>query len=515
MAKVIFGETILTVLERMKALSDNNVQKLLLSYSEGNISEEHLFDESERANYISMSVDVKGRVAFATKSLIERHGWSEDEALTDHTRRIRTRVSKLISRIIKEDSYSEYGITNQHIEVFTNRLKTMSMDTSAILTMSSDIRYAYLGENYEWSDDWGGDADDGGGCGSLYESCMRSSDCQDFFDIYTENDLEVLILDRGEGISGRALVWKGVLLDGKPVTFMDRIYTIDSSDEEMFKAYACERGWHYKTRQGHSYMSEITTPDGKNIKGELMYFMDSGHNFDSYPYLDTFRYSFENNEGACFLVNNTSAIPTDIDRYKCYDEIGGDYSDESLQRIRCWVLGEWFITNDDNLPSVWISYIHEHSELITDVDKYYHDKDVVSTDNGYLHINEAVMCASTRVWYSRKDKMVEVYESEDKTKLCLESKTYYSEYLKSRLFKLDVKVVMTDEGSVVIHKDMSIVDYAGVSRLKSETFTINFNGGVIIAHESNKMLMSIMSATGKRGVTINNKISKLTKEING
>jgi hypothetical protein len=89
------------------------------------------------------------------------------------------------------------------------------------------------------------------GVGGLGGSCMRHTVCQAFFDIYVRNPEKcnlLVLLDNNGKLLGRALVWIGLR---KPTdkTFMDRIYVIKQSDEELFKKYAIERGWLYKYQQ--------------------------------------------------------------------------------------------------------------------------------------------------------------------------------------------------------------------------------------------------------------------------
>ncbi len=88
--------------------------------------------------------------------------------------------------------------------------------------------------------------------GTLGSSCM-SNVSNRFFDIYMSNPdvCKLIILKSIEDdtkIMGRALLW--TLSDGKQ--FVDRIYTINDSDVQLFRDYAKENGWYAKYYNGSS-----------------------------------------------------------------------------------------------------------------------------------------------------------------------------------------------------------------------------------------------------------------------
>jgi hypothetical protein len=145
------------------------------------------------------------------------------------------------------------------------------------LVKGEDIRYWYYEEKY-----------DGYG-GSLNGSCMKHKKCQHYFGIYVENPevCQLLILKShvDDKIIGRALVWK--LRDGD--TFMDRIYTSNDSDVELFKKYAQEKGWMYKSWQDFNEGTSIVLPNGEVKHLTLNVDLKNSY-FDSYPYMDTLKY---------------------------------------------------------------------------------------------------------------------------------------------------------------------------------------------------------------------------------
>jgi hypothetical protein len=86
-------------------------------------------------------------------------------------------------------------------------------------------------------------------------------------------------------IRGRAIVW--TLNDG--TIFVDRIYTNNDSDIELFKQFAQSKGWFYKTHQDSS--SNLMMTDGKTRKTEDTYICNLKKvYFDRYPYVDSMKY---------------------------------------------------------------------------------------------------------------------------------------------------------------------------------------------------------------------------------
>ncbi|MFW6243492.1 MAG: hypothetical protein ACOC2W_04965, partial [bacterium] len=76
--------------------------------------------------------------------------------------------------------------------------------------------------------------------GSLGSSCMADVD-SNYFDIYANNNnVGVVVLYGDENkntIKGRAIVWMN-LVEPQGRTFMDRVYTNNSADEQLFIEYA-------------------------------------------------------------------------------------------------------------------------------------------------------------------------------------------------------------------------------------------------------------------------------------
>jgi hypothetical protein len=181
-------------------------------------------------------------------------------------------------------SAADYAYKAAEVEEFVNKYKSafekMNDAFSNFELVEGDkIGYWYSARNY---------ADNKG---TLSNSCMAHVP-KSFFDIYMSNPdvCKLLILkdETGEKIKGRALVWK--LQSPEGVTFVDRVYTHNDSDVELFREYAKSQGWYYKPRNDSSDSSEMISPTGEKVDmGPLVVKIRKGE-YDQYPYVDTIKH---------------------------------------------------------------------------------------------------------------------------------------------------------------------------------------------------------------------------------
>lgn len=197
-------------------------------------------------------------------------------------------IGRLVRAVLKS---ADFEFTSKDIENFVNRYKaTFDFISDALkqfdIIQGTKIAYWYYYENYV----------DGGG--PLNNSCMAEVN-DDFFDIYCYNkQVKMLILYGDEGqivdgkytddkIKGRAILWE-CKIDGQQATFMDRVYTTNDSDVELFKQYAEKNGWWYKSSQSMEPDTDIT--DGNTRKSAEIVAELSDVEWDRYPYMDTMCY---------------------------------------------------------------------------------------------------------------------------------------------------------------------------------------------------------------------------------
>ena len=162
--------------------------------------------------------------------------------------------------------------------------------------------------------------------GTLGNSCMSEADSS-WLEIYEDNsDVCKMVVKWSENgqivdgvfksnkIVGRALLWTTTSGD----IFMDRIYTIDSSDEELFKKYAEANGWWAKKSQNSS--QSFTAVRGSESKNPV-YVVQLNRSYNGeYPYLDTLCYLNDNNGK---LSNRQSEVYAN----KLLNDTGGGYDE--------------------------------------------------------------------------------------------------------------------------------------------------------------------------------------------
>ena len=270
--------------------------------------------------------------------------------------RATTTIGKLINKLFPKE-FIAGGEPGKDIQSFVDKFKS-GRDTSDLeLVKGDDIVHWYSEDQYLSED------------GTLGSSCMRYEDCKSYVEFYADNDKVVSLLilktENGEGeekIKGRALVWKLTKPEGR--IFMDRIYTNEVYDEELFKSYAKKEGWLHKLRQNSSSGEQIV--DTKD--GSLNYFnmkvdgVESSSTCD-YPYVDTLKY-YSDDDGV--LANNSDDLGTNYwelssteGGYEAreegtYVEFYGEYINED-DLVWC-EMGEEFRTTDD---AVWLEFYGE------------------------------------------------------------------------------------------------------------------------------------------------------------
>ncbi len=156
--------------------------------------------------------------------------------------------------------------TDSEIEDFVNKYKAAFDKMNDVFSnfdvvKGDDIAHWYSSSNYRY----------GTQRGTLGNSCMATVDSS-YFNIYTENPevCSLLILrsdDNPDKIKGRALVWK---LDSPDITFVDRIYTHDDSDIELFKDYTKQKKWHYKKDNDSSPDAYTISPEGSSVDHDVL-----------------------------------------------------------------------------------------------------------------------------------------------------------------------------------------------------------------------------------------------------
>lgn len=242
--------------------------------------------------------------------------------------RVDVKLGSFIGKVFPKE-YKQGGDPGQDIESFVQGViaaRTLKIDRFKIVSGDDIVKY-YDEDMYDVRN-----ADDNTPVhGSpLASSCMRHDYCGDYIKFYAKNpDVKLLILfsdieEHADKIIGRALLWDLNIPSGR--TFMDRIYYRYEKDMAMFKQYAEEQGWLYKSTQNMHSTTKIVDSKTGNIERMNL---ETKHTFKAnewYPYMDTMKWFNREDE---YLTN------TEIEDSEVYflEDISGGYEYVSDERI--------------------------------------------------------------------------------------------------------------------------------------------------------------------------------------
>lgn len=248
--------------------------------------------------------------------------------------RSEVKVGKFCRKIFKDNNISTSDAT---IEKFSNAYKAtfdfdFNLDQKMDLVSGEDIRKWYLYSNYSDTR------------GQLGNSCMRYITCQPYLDIYVKNEkvCNLLIMYSDESktkVSGRAIIWK----DYKGSYIMDRIYTSNDYDVEVFRKYASLKGWTDLSQ------NRITTTI--QLISEV---------YEDYPYMDNFYiFDFVNftltNDDSNYPSSNVYKLQNTDGTYTSSEGIWSNYHSEYIDEenaIYCPNVGD-YVHRDD---AIYLEY---------------------------------------------------------------------------------------------------------------------------------------------------------------
>ena len=268
----------------------------------------HLKDEG---NYISSVDGEYDTISYLPKSKMDK---DEDPWLSKS--RVKIKVGRFIKKFYTEFSLTEFKINDAEIEKFVNLYKSYFSEDGKNLKVveGKDIQKYYLEDNYY--------RDGGYINGTLWNSCMRQRERNEFMTLYTVNpNIKMLVLfDDNEKVKARAILWESGVFDenGKEWKVMDRVYSFFDHQVDILKKWADENGYIYKWRQDAK--SELYfLVDGKKKRLNLSVKLEK-NTFETYPYLDTFKFynvkegRFSNNDLLYFdyiLTSSRGFLPED------------------------------------------------------------------------------------------------------------------------------------------------------------------------------------------------------------
>lgn len=342
---------------------------------------------NKEANYISM----RGEMCSFLPAGRE-HKTNPDTGKWLRDGRQEMKPAKLARKLLIEDRNTDLDATD--FEKFANAVKSYvsvlgdddgnGKNIQFKLVTGEDIRYYYYDENY--SELMGKDS-------NLWGSCMRSEDCQEYFDIYTDN-AEVcsllVALDKDEKVLGRALVW--TFTDGK--RGMDTIYANESLFES-FISWAVDNQAYYKDRQSchHQCFDRLN----RERVDYTPYVQLKKWRFSNYPYMDTL--SILTDYGK-IMIDRPSG-----DDYKILRDTGGGYEDgEDDEQYVTLENGDRCHESDAR----WLDYRGANGRI----EGYYHSDSVVRCNHGGYRLEDDCVVINGN-WYETDDDNVYYVDSRE------------------------------------------------------------------------------------------------------
>jgi len=293
--KLILNDKFISVIKNIKS---SITDKLLLLNNNS--------DYGFSLSYINITDDDK--ISFTPSDKIHK-----DEFKYNNNKWTKNRNTKKIGRFINQ----VIDVNTKELELFVNSYKAEikqinNLDNFKIIK-GKDISKYYNHSQYI----------DGGG--SMNKSCMRHDKCNDYFEFYDNNPDKVnmvILYDNNNKskIIGRALLW---YIDEPNITILDRIYTTNDYDINLFIKYAIKNKWYYKKTQTHSE-NDFTTPENDNITITCKIYLNDSK-YDFFPYLDTLYYYDKTNS---YLTNDIEEYKNNKNTIKLRSIDGGDKGNE-------------------------------------------------------------------------------------------------------------------------------------------------------------------------------------------
>lgn len=269
--------------------------------------------------------------------------------IADRKYRQEIKIGKGLRKIYKNQSIK---IEDAVIEKLTYQLKSRYVFSGKIeIVKGDDIKKWYHEDNYSDSN-----------TESLSQSCMRHSECQDYFDVYTQNEDKVSMIiakNNDDYLIGRAILWK---TDNMGL-FCDRIYG-NSITIEAIKDYAKKLGAYVKYQQSYNENAIVSTT-GEVMKEEILITLKGG--WSDFPYMDTMKYTDDTESETIRLSSHKGDL--------VLDSTEGGYPDSNMVTLH-----DGSRVHEDDAR--WVSAYSEY---------YYYDDTVYSDiENGYIVYNQAI-----------------------------------------------------------------------------------------------------------------------------
>lgn len=406
-------------------------------------------------------------------------------------------IGRWVRRVIFDLHKS--SISDSEIEKFVNQYKSIfdGEDTKLELVSGEEIRKYYLQTNYESIR------------GHLGNSCMRYPNCQPYLDIYVKNPdvCQLLILrsdEDPEKIKGRALLWKIKIPENykngyqtyNDEYYLDRVYTINDSDRQLFQDWAEEKNIkHFNSNLGYNWRIFIQLGD---------------YDYKYYPYMDTLKVY---NRSTKVLSNDEDLWPGS--GFIRIEETGGGYTSDDV----VW----------SNYSDEYIS--RENAVYCENVDDYLHSEDAVflAYKDIYVYPGEDVVYSEYHCEYFLVDdcvysemmqdnlypdnpQVIEVnVDSYGETDWCVKSRTDLYIEVKGKYYSKStfIKDPFTGDYHFLDEKDENDTKYSDslYNKLVLEFFGKELNHHSEVVEQVHKKIKEIYTTS-----ELNDKLTKLINE---
>lgn len=281
----------------------------------------------------------------------------------------------------------------------------------------------------------------------LGKSCLRYEESGKFLEMYVKNPDKVSMLilkDDQDKLRGRSILWNLDFPENR--MYLDRIYTVNDFDVELFKDYARKNGWLHKERQTFGWNNVIVdtrdnslhTPNDLKLEVKL-----TNKKIKFYPYVDTL--SVYNKKTG--ILNNQGQLLRREGHIHLID-YQGSYVDEVDHRE--YVYSNYY--NDDIL----------REEAV-----------YCQIDDDWVYRDDAVYVHNTDGLYAVKGSTKIVHcKFLNKSKYFIKEDAVYSDYMETWIYKDSVREAFADSEKtkkVIIH-----------FRLIGKTFHREENGDIVI-----------------------------------
>ncbi len=289
MAKCIYTDNVKKILKNI-ASNGNVIAKLILEELEA----DNEMASKSACNYFDFEISTCDSSRYFTitaclKDLNNPNFPDKGADPWDPKYRSEIGVQQFISRFasIRKGVKVDKTIPEIEIQNFTD-LFTLPTLTICVGDSYDDFLRAYDGDNYvRYHSE-----------NTLHNSCMRHRDrARDSADFYANcaKTKIVYVKDKSNKIYGRAILWEGMTLNDKEVTFIDRIYYSDRAVMTLITDFALKNGWYKKVLNTYDSKDQFLAPiDGKyeQMPSSVAYWKlsDSEDYQRGCPYLDTLSY---------------------------------------------------------------------------------------------------------------------------------------------------------------------------------------------------------------------------------